>query len=123
MLAPPICRRRGGTTLFRSASSDEDGGNPANIAASSSEQSNTARLREELNRGRCDVSRTLTGTSRGAQLSVRGLCLRCQTASRCVPGRAQLTRPVISTNRRLTSPAVPEMTLPGSIVRMGPLRA
>jgi hypothetical protein len=30
---------------------------------------------------------------------------------------------VISTNRRLTSPAVPEMTLPGSIVRMGPLRA
>jgi hypothetical protein len=45
------CSRRrsaggdGGTTLFRSVSSDEDGGNPANIAASGSEQSNTARLR------------------------------------------------------------------------------
>jgi hypothetical protein len=34
--------------LFRSVSSDEDGGNPANIAASGSEQSNTARLREQL---------------------------------------------------------------------------
>jgi hypothetical protein len=34
MLAPPICRRSGGTTPFRPASSDEDGGNPANIAAS-----------------------------------------------------------------------------------------
>jgi hypothetical protein len=30
-----------GTTLFRSVSSDEDGGNPANIAASGSEQSNS----------------------------------------------------------------------------------
>ena len=29
-----------------------------------------ARLREVLNRGRCDVSRTLTGTARGAHLSV-----------------------------------------------------
>jgi hypothetical protein len=37
----------GGTTLFRSIISDEDGGNPANIAASGSEQSNTARLREQ----------------------------------------------------------------------------
>ena len=32
----------GGTTLLRSAGSDEDGGNQANIAASGSEQSNTA---------------------------------------------------------------------------------
>jgi hypothetical protein len=56
--APFLCERRrlrildvrrrsaggaGGTTLFRSASSDEDGCNPANIAASGSEQSNRAR--------------------------------------------------------------------------------
>ena len=34
----------GGTTLLRSAGSDEDGGNQANIAASGSEQSNTAQL-------------------------------------------------------------------------------
>jgi hypothetical protein len=27
MFAPPICRRRRGTTLFRFVSSDEDGGN------------------------------------------------------------------------------------------------
>jgi hypothetical protein len=32
----------GGTTLLRSTGSDEDGGNQANIAASGSEQSNTA---------------------------------------------------------------------------------
>jgi hypothetical protein len=32
---------------FHSVRSDEDGGNPANIAASGSEQSNTARLREQ----------------------------------------------------------------------------
>ena len=32
---------------FRYVSCDEDGGNPANIAASGSEQSNTARLREQ----------------------------------------------------------------------------
>jgi hypothetical protein len=38
MFAPPICRRRWRNTLFRSAMSDEDGGNPANIAASGSEQ-------------------------------------------------------------------------------------
>jgi len=49
MFAPPICRRRWRNNAFRSVSSDEDGGNPANIAASSSEQSNTARLREQLN--------------------------------------------------------------------------
>src|SRR5829696_8291708 len=34
MFAPPICRRRCGTALFRSVSSDEGGGNPANIAGS-----------------------------------------------------------------------------------------
>jgi hypothetical protein len=33
---------------FRSVSSDEDGGNPANVAASGSEQSNRARLCEQL---------------------------------------------------------------------------
>jgi hypothetical protein len=50
MFAPPICRRRwrGGTTLFRSDSPDEHGGKPANIAASGSEQSDRARLREQL---------------------------------------------------------------------------
>jgi hypothetical protein len=34
MFAPPICRRDGRTTLYRSARSDEDGGNGANITAS-----------------------------------------------------------------------------------------
>jgi len=43
MFAPPICRRRWRNNVFRFVSSDEDGGNPANIAASGSEQSNTAR--------------------------------------------------------------------------------
>jgi hypothetical protein len=43
MFAPPICRRRWRNTFFRSVRSDEDGGNPANIAASGSEQSGRAR--------------------------------------------------------------------------------
>jgi hypothetical protein len=48
MFAPPICRRRWRNNAFRSDSSDEDGGKPANIAASGSEQSDRARLREQL---------------------------------------------------------------------------
>jgi DNA-binding Lrp family transcriptional regulator len=49
MFAPPICRRRWRDNVSRSArSDDEDGGSPANIAASGSEQSNGARLREQL---------------------------------------------------------------------------
>jgi hypothetical protein len=66
MFAPPISKQEGasvastspsgelcaggdgGTTLFRSVSCDEDGGKPASIAASGSEQSDRARLREQL---------------------------------------------------------------------------
>jgi hypothetical protein len=48
MFAPPICRRRCGTALFRSVSSDEGGGNPANIAASGASNQISRAMREQL---------------------------------------------------------------------------
>jgi hypothetical protein len=61
MFAPPICRRRWRNNAFRSVRSDEDGGNPANIAASGSEQSKTARLREQQLERSSEFGRAATG--------------------------------------------------------------
>jgi Rieske Fe-S protein len=95
MFAPPICRRRWPTTLFRSARSDEDGGNPASIAASeaSNETQRDARavpkgrtkprpisfglqrrsLRSEASVSEFDPGREASGTTRRSVLRAAGV--------------------------------------------------
>ena len=77
----PRCSRRrsaggdGGTTLFRSVSSDEDGGDPANIAASGSEQSDRGAIaRAAQNQHSCERRKI---ARRRAEPGSTGVMLLC----------------------------------------------